>query len=119
MPLRPFLDAWRSSYEPPVRGHRHYRQIVDRWTQRSAGENEMVLVLAVIAILLLLGLLCCVVLMVFLFRRGFTRTTFGGGDVALEFAHARFHLVDEPDVFVVPDYAGLRVEVRLTQSRGP
>src|ERR1700693_5666893 len=28
MPLRPYLDAWRSSYEPPVRGHRHYRWIV-------------------------------------------------------------------------------------------
>src|SRR5579863_5888682 len=109
MPLRQYLDAWRSSYEPPVRGHRHYRQILtyriliqrikDRWTQRSARQNEMVLSLAVVAILLLLGLLCCVVLVLFLGRRGR-----GGSDVALEFAHPRFHLIDQPDILVIPHY---------------
>ena len=68
-PLQQYRCAWRSSYEPPVSGHRHYRQIAKRWTQRSAGQNEMVVSLAVVALLLLLGLLCCVVLVVFLFGR--------------------------------------------------
>ena len=78
--------AWRSSYEPPVRGHRHYRQIVYRWTQRSASQNEMVLGLAVIALLLLLGLLRCVVLVVFLFR---DPSGLGGCDVDLLEVRAR------------------------------
>src|ERR1019366_909992 len=85
--------VWRSSYEPPVRGHRHYRQIAitKTWTHVSAGQNELVLGLAVVALLLLLGLLCCVVLVVFLF--GGSRlpgTGLGGRDRALDFAHARF-----------------------------
>src|ERR1700678_4097838 len=116
--LPQYLDAWRSSYEPPVRGYRHYRQIVFRETQRSAGQNEMVLSLAVITLLLLLGLLCCVVLVVFLVRRGFTRSRFGGSDVALEFAHTRFHLIHEANVLVVPDHAGLRIVVRVPYGRG-
>src|SRR5580658_2726768 len=94
-------------------------QIKDRWTQRSASQNEMTLVLAVIAILLLLGLLCCVVLAVFLFRRGFIRRSFGGFHGALEFTYARFHLIDEANVFVVPDDASLRVVVRVPNGRGP
>src|SRR5260370_38148245 len=89
------------------------RRIKDRWTQRSAGQNEMVLVLAVVAILLLLGLLCCVVLMVFLRRCGFGRTTSGGRHVALEFAHCRLHLVDELDVVVIPHYPALRVVISV------
>src|ERR1022692_4120725 len=112
MRRRQYRCVWRSSYEPPVRGHRHYRQIVYRWTQRSAGQNEMVLALAVIAILLLLGLLCCVVLVVFLLGRAWL----GGGDVALEFVHARLHLIDEPDIVVVADDAGLRIVERMPQS---
>src|SRR4029077_5677723 len=66
-PPQQFRCEWRSSYEPPVRGHRHYRQFLERWTLRSAGQNEMIIRLAVVALLLLLGLLCCVVLVVLLF----------------------------------------------------
>ena len=74
----------------------------------------MVLVLAVVAILLLLGLLCCVVLVVFLWPARLR----GGRDVALEFAHARFHLIDEPDILVIAHYAGLRVVVRVPYRSG-
>src|SRR5712671_1274385 len=83
----------------------------------------MVLSLTIVALLLLLGLLCCVVLPFFLVRRGFSgtsaRTRLGGRDRALEFAHSRFHLVDEPDVLVVPHHAGLRAVVGVPYSGRP
>src|ERR1039458_4328534 len=77
----------------------------------------MTLGLTVIAILLLLGLLCCVVLVLFL-RRGFSGRTFGGTYVVLEFAHPRFHLIDQPDILVIPHYAGLRIVVRVPYGCG-
>src|SRR5579871_4980850 len=62
-PLQLDRCVWRSSYEPPVRGHRHYRQIADLLTGTlSAGQNETAIGLAVVALVFLLGLLCCVVL---------------------------------------------------------
>src|ERR1700683_5655370 len=91
-PLLQRRCAWRSSYEPPVRGHRHYRQIVafeklDRGREWSAGENQMVFRLAVIALLFLFGLLASVVLMFFRLRW----TRLGWSHAALEFTHPRFH----------------------------
>src|ERR1700723_3306108 len=113
--------GWRSSYEPPVRGHRHYRQIVafeklDRGRERSAGEDQMVFRLAVIAFLLLFGLLASVVLMFFCLRRW---TRLGRSHAAPEFTHPRFHLIDEPDVLVIPHSGSLRHFVAVTQSRRP
>ena len=65
--------------------------------------------LAVIAILLLLGLLCCVVLTVFLTGgRGL-----GRGEISLDAPNRGLHLVNQLDVVVVADNAGLRVVERV------
>ena len=78
--------------------------------------------LAVVALLLLLGLLSCVVFMVFLIRCGSCEPDpdkrLGAGHIAFEFAHSRFHFVNEPDIFVVPDHAGLRVVIRVPDGGG-
>src|SRR4029077_11585697 len=94
----PQLDRcdWRSSYEPPVRGHRHYRQIriyriEDRWTQLSACQDQLLPRLAVIALLLLLGLLCCVVFMFVLLRP----TRLGWIQVAFDTTNRCLPIVDE------------------------
>src|SRR5216683_2988425 len=51
MPLREFADGWRSSYEPPVCGYRHYRWII--WKR---GNHRLAPFLAVVAFLFLFGL---------------------------------------------------------------
>src|SRR5580704_14834630 len=118
-PPQRYRCVWRSSYEPPVRGHRHYRQIarVKTWAQwsdgRSAGQNELSITLAVIALLWLIGLLCCVVLVVFLFRG----SGLGRGNVALDLPRQRFHLVNDPDILVVVHDPGLRMLIG-TLDRG-
>src|ERR1700722_968872 len=117
-PLQRYRCAWRSSYEPPVRGHRHYRQIValqtlDRGTHGSASQNEIVFNLAVVALLFLLGLLCCVVPMLFLLRG----PGFGGRDVTLDLPRQSLDLVNDPDVVVVPYNTRLRAVVRVPDRR--
>src|SRR5580704_19424576 len=79
----------------------------------------MVIGLAVIALLLLLGLLCCVVLVVFLFRRPrLAGTGFGGRDGALEFTHARLDFVNDPDIQVVVHHPSLSGVVRVPDRSG-
>src|SRR5499427_9901336 len=91
----PQLDHcdWRSSYEPPVRGHRHYRQIakVETRTHMSVSQNKLIFRLAVVALLLLLGLLCCVVLVFVRLRR----SRLGRVQVALDPTDRSLNFVDE------------------------
>src|SRR5438270_3230402 len=124
-PLQRYRYEWRSSYQPPVRAHRHYRQIasvkpIEKWSPVSAGQNEIAVGLAVVALLLLLGLLCCVVLVIFLWRRpGFSAAGFSGCDVALEFANARLDFVNDPDILVIVHDVGLRGVIRVPYCRWP
>jgi hypothetical protein len=73
----------------------------------------LVISLAVVALLFLLGLLCCVVLMVFLG----CGAGFGGSDVALDLPGQRLELVDDPHVFVVPHHTRLRAVIREPDRR--
>src|SRR5215470_2496759 len=130
-PLRHFEDDWHSSYEPPVRGHRHYRWIGYARPQELCGtetpvfrkrsKDWLVPFLTVVAFLLLIGLstgvalvliLSIVVIWLFLalLRR---RSRF------LELAHARLDFVDETNVLVVLHHTALCLIVAVANGAGP
>src|SRR5215470_6231194 len=130
-PLRHFEDDWHSSYEPPVRGVRHYRWIGYARPQELCGTETPVFMerskdwlvpfLTVVAFLFLIGLstgIALVLVLSIIVVRLFLSLLRRRGRF-LELAHARLDFIYEANVLVILHHAALRLVVRVANGAGP